>query len=125
MSSGANTEEGFTLLEMVCIIAIIAMMAAVLLPNIPHNTSRPRLEAYAVETASLLKADRTAAIRHRTQVATQIDGGARALRSAIDLRRNLGAVSDCRGPIRFEQRGRLDRIGFEPRARRIVRNIRQ
>ena len=81
MTSGSNAEEGFTLLEMVCIIAIIAMLAAVLLPNISRNTSRPRLEAYAVEAASLLKADRTAAIRQRVQVATQIDAGGRALRS--------------------------------------------
>jgi len=81
MTNGSNAEEGFTLLEMVCIIAIIAMLAAVLLPNISRNTSRPRLEAYAVEAASLLKADRTAAIRQRVQVATQIDAGGRALRS--------------------------------------------
>ena len=69
----SNAEEGFTLLEMVCILAVIAMVAAVVLPNISRNTSRPRLEAYAVETASLLKADRTAAIRHRGQVVTQVD----------------------------------------------------
>jgi len=81
MTSDPNAEEGFTLLEMVCIIAIIAMLAAVLLPNLSRNTSRPRLEAYAVEAASLLKADRTAAIRQRVQVATQIDAGGRALRS--------------------------------------------
>ena len=81
MTSGANAEEGFTLLEMVCIVAIIAMLAAVLLPNVPRNTSRPRLEAFAIEKASLLKADRTAAIRHRVLIATQIDAGARSLRS--------------------------------------------
>src|SRR4029077_5883294 len=51
MTSSSNGEDGFTLLEMVCILAIIAMLAAVLLPNIPRDTSRPRLEAYAVETA--------------------------------------------------------------------------
>jgi prepilin-type N-terminal cleavage/methylation domain-containing protein len=32
MTSGSNGEDGFTLLEMVCILAIIAMLAAVLLP---------------------------------------------------------------------------------------------
>ena len=81
MTSSSNAEEGFTLLEMVCILAVIAMVAAVVLPNISRNTSRPRLEAYAVETASLLKADRTAAIRHRGQVVTQVDAIARTLRS--------------------------------------------
>src|SRR5512137_3029522 len=81
MTRSSHAESGFTLLEMVCILAIIAMLAAVLLPNIPRNTSRPRLEAYAIETASLLKADRTAAIRRRVQIATQIDAGGRSLRS--------------------------------------------
>jgi general secretion pathway protein H len=81
MTNGAKAEAGFTLLEMVCVLAIIAMLAAVLLPNISRNTSRPRLEAYAVETASLLKADRTAAMRRRVQIATQIDPVARSLRS--------------------------------------------
>jgi general secretion pathway protein H len=81
MTNGARAEDGFTLLEMVCVIAIIAMLAAVLLPNISRGTSRPRLEAYAVETASLLKADRTAAIRRRVQIATQIDAATRSLRS--------------------------------------------
>ena len=81
MTSSSNAEEGFTLLEMVCILAVIAMMTAVVLPNISRNTSRPRLEAYAVETASLLKADRTAAIRHRGEVVTQVD--ARADRKSV------------------------------------------
>jgi general secretion pathway protein H len=52
-----RTQAGFTLLEMIAVIAMIAMLAAILLPRIPHATSGPRLEAYAMETASLLKAD--------------------------------------------------------------------
>src|ERR1700748_2852178 len=51
-------ERGFTLLEMVCVLAIVALLAAVLLPFIPHETSRARLEAYALQAASLLKAYR-------------------------------------------------------------------
>ncbi|WP_412771037.1 prepilin-type N-terminal cleavage/methylation domain-containing protein, partial [Ralstonia solanacearum] len=50
-------QRGFTLLEMVCVLAIIALLAAVLLPFIPHQTSRSRLQAYALQTATLLKAD--------------------------------------------------------------------
>ena len=61
-SDGARGQDGFTLLEMVCVVPIIAMLAAILLPSMPRGTSRPRLEAYALETAALLKADRTAAI---------------------------------------------------------------
>ena len=54
MNDGA--EGGFTLLEMVCVLAIIALLAAVLLPFIPRQTSRARLQAYALQTATLLKA---------------------------------------------------------------------
>ena len=74
-------ERGFTLLEIVCVLAIIALLAAVLLPFIPHQTSRSRLQAYALQAATLLKADRNAAIRDRTSVATVVDAQARAIRS--------------------------------------------
>jgi general secretion pathway protein H len=74
-------ERGFTLLEIVCVLAIIALLAAVLLPFIPHETSRSRLQAYALQAATLLKADRNAAIRNQTNVATVVDAQARAIRS--------------------------------------------
>ena len=60
---------------------IIAMMAGVLLPFIPRDTSRSRLQAYALQAASLLKADRNAAIRRGTDVATLVDAGTRSIRS--------------------------------------------
>jgi general secretion pathway protein H len=74
-------QRGFTLLEMVCVLAIIALLAAVLLPFIPHETSRSRLQAYALQTAALLKTDRNAAIRQQASVATLVDAEARAIRS--------------------------------------------
>ncbi len=79
MSDGS--ESGFTLLEMVCVLALIAMMAAVLLPFIPRDTSRSRLQAYALQTATLLKADRNAAIRRGVNVTTLVDTGSRSIRS--------------------------------------------
>jgi general secretion pathway protein H len=53
----------------------------VLLPLIPRQTSRSRLEAYAVQTATLLKADRSAAIRRRSDVATLVDATTRSIHS--------------------------------------------
>lgn len=76
-----DTEDGFTLLEVVCVVAIIAMMAAVLLPRMPMGTSRPRLEAYAIEIASLLKTDRNAAIRRRSSISTEVSTNRRFVRS--------------------------------------------
>jgi general secretion pathway protein H len=82
----AGEEDGFTLLEAVCVVAIIAILAAVLLPKIPRATSRPRLEAYAIETASLLKTDRSAAIRRQVQVATDVNAMSRLVRSGASGR---------------------------------------
>jgi general secretion pathway protein H len=70
-------EGGVVLLEIVCVLAIIGLLAAILLPAIPRATSRARLEAYAVQVASLVTLDRNAAIRRRTQVRTQVDAPSR------------------------------------------------
>ena len=77
----ASGEAGFTLLEMVCALAIVALLIAVALPALPRATSRPRLEAYAVEAAAVLIEDRNAAIRRGAPVATRLDGRAHAIRS--------------------------------------------
>jgi general secretion pathway protein H len=76
-----SSERGFTLLEMVCVLALIAMMAAVLLPYMPRHTSRSRLQGYVLQTAALLKEDRNAAIRRGTGVATLVDTQSRLIRS--------------------------------------------
>jgi general secretion pathway protein H len=74
-------ESGFTLLETICVLAIIAMLAAIALPAFPRGTSRTMLEAYALETAALLKADRNAAIRRGAAVATDLGSISRTIRS--------------------------------------------
>jgi general secretion pathway protein H len=86
MNRGAESEAGFTLLEMVCVIAIVAMLAAVLMPNLSRGTSRPRLEGYAIETAALLKSDRTAAMVRQTAVTARIDAPARLFRAGASDR---------------------------------------
>jgi general secretion pathway protein H len=74
-------EQGFTLIEVICTLAIISLLAAIVMPMLPRGTSRSRLESYAVETAALLKTDRNAAIRRRTQIVTDVNAPARAIRS--------------------------------------------
>jgi len=63
------------------VIAIVAILAAIVIPALPRGTSRARLEAYAVEAAAMLKADRNAAIRNRTQIVTEVDAPLRIIRS--------------------------------------------
>jgi general secretion pathway protein H len=81
LSDGQNREDGFTLLEVVCVIAILAILAAIAVPILPRGTSRARLESYAVAAASLLKADRAAALRRQTVIETNVDAASRLVRS--------------------------------------------
>lgn len=76
-------EQGFALIEMLCVLAIIGLLAAIILPAIPRATTRAKLESYAVQTAALLKADRNAALRRQVQVTTQIDAETRSIRSGV------------------------------------------
>ena len=74
-------EAGFTLIEAVAVLAIIALMSALALPRIPHATTRPMLEAYSMQVAALLKADRVAAVRRRVRVDTALSTADRSVTS--------------------------------------------
>lgn len=89
--------SGFTLLEIVAVTAIVAMLAAILLPLVPRGTSRQRLAAYAVEAAALLKSDRTAAVRRNAQINAQIDAPSRMIRSG-----STGRVLQIPGDVAFQ-----------------------
>lgn len=78
---GADPERGFALIEMLAVLAIIGLLAAIILPAVPRGTSRAKLESYAVEAAAILKSDRAAALRRRERVATLVDAPQRSVRS--------------------------------------------
>jgi general secretion pathway protein H len=69
------------LIEILCVLAIIGLLAAIILPAIPRATTRAKLESYAVQTAALLKGDRNAALRRQAQIATGVDAPSRSIRS--------------------------------------------
>jgi general secretion pathway protein H len=79
-------QAGFTLLEVVCVLAIIALLAGLILPAIPRGTSHARLGAYAVEAAAILEADRNAAMRRRVRTSTWLDATTRTIRSGATAR---------------------------------------
>jgi len=79
-------QDGFTLLEIICVLAIIGILATIALPAIPIGTSRPRIEGYALQTAALLKADHHAAQRERKEIATMVDAPSRTIRSGASNR---------------------------------------
>lgn len=105
-----DPRAGFTLLEIVCALAVVAALAALALPRLAPGTSRPRLEAYAVETAALLKSDRAAALRRGVAVATTVDAarrrivsgaGPRVVRLPGDVRVDTVLPRSCNGqPVR-------------------------
>ena len=108
-------QSGFTLLEMVCAIALIAIIAAILLPIAPRHTSRARLQAYALETATLLKSDRNAAIRAGADVSTLVDAPSRAIRSGATsqtVRIPDDVRFDALLPRTCQQRAVLSTISF-------------
>ena len=69
-AEGIRDTRGFALIEILCVLAIIGLLAAIILPAIPRSTTRAKLESYAVETAALLKSDRNSALRRQVRVAT-------------------------------------------------------
>ncbi|GLH76053.1 general secretion pathway protein GspH [Bradyrhizobium sp. SSBR45G] len=74
-------QRGFTLLEMVCVLAIVALLSSVALPFVPRQTSRPRLQAYALQAVTLLKSDRAASMRSGARIDTRIDISRRLIRA--------------------------------------------
>jgi general secretion pathway protein H len=115
--SPRDGEDGFTLLEIVCVMAIISILAALILPAIPRGTSRTRLEAFALQTAALLKTDRLAAMQRRVRVATELDPISRSIRSgatgnSIVLPRDVGF--DALLASRCNQRAAGRTIDFFP-----------
>ena len=110
-----HREQGFALIEMLCVLAIIGLLAAIILPAIPRATTRAKLESYAVQTAALLKADRNAALRRQVQVTTQVDAAARSIRSGATgryhpLARRCFAGCDAGIAVRGSKCRPIDRL---------------
>jgi general secretion pathway protein H len=103
------------LLEMVCVLAIIALIAAIALPRLAISTSQSRLEAYAFELATLLKADRNAALARGGSISAFVDARDRLVRSgsgADIVRVPDDVVFDALLPQRCNGRPALSTISF-------------
>ena len=74
-------DSGFTLLEMVCVVAVVGLLAAMAVPRPHAGTSRAGVEQLARRAASMLKVDRYAAVRARKTVTTNLNVRAREISS--------------------------------------------
>jgi general secretion pathway protein H len=99
-------DGGFTLLEAVCVMAIVAALAAIVTPRIPHGTSRPHFEAYATKAAAMLKWDRASSLMQQRRIATQLDVERGLIRSGAsgqmltfppDIRMTAVLAETCEG----------------------------
>jgi general secretion pathway protein H len=74
-------EAGFALIEAVCVLAIVGLLALLVLPAFPYATTQARLAGLAVDIAALLKGDRNAAIHSHAIVSALVDVDRRVVRS--------------------------------------------
>lgn len=80
-NAAASSQSGVVLLDIVIAMAVVALLAFLAMPTLPHHTTASRLEAYAGEVAAMLKLDRSAAARSGREVVTHVDIAARRISS--------------------------------------------
>jgi general secretion pathway protein H len=80
--SGCSSAAGFTLLEMLIVIAIIALATAVALPILARPSDGVRLQATARDLINALRLTRAMAIARNAEIALTIDVDKRTIASA-------------------------------------------
>src|SRR5262249_49052461 len=106
-SYGPAPVAGFTLIEMLVVITILALAASVAMPALTKPSDAVRLQASARAVINALRVSRAAAIAHNAEVTVVIDVQHRTIESAAVPRHSLG--SDIAAKITFaepERRGR-------------------
>ena len=112
-----SNQAGFTLVEILVVLAMIALAAAVAMPQALGSRQRLALEAAAIDIASEMKSARAAAIRTNTEQTLTIDTVSRRYtRDGWTEARTLpGQFTVALDTIRTEQTGSAaGRIRFYP-----------
>jgi general secretion pathway protein H len=74
-------DEGFSLIEMVAVLVLLALAAAAMLPAPRTHGSGPALKAFALETAAYLRLARTQAIAQNREAVVLFDFDSRTVRA--------------------------------------------
>lgn len=73
ISSAARGASGFALFELVLALAIVGLVAAVVMPRVARAPGAAELKSSAQQVATLLRADRNAALRKGADVVSRFD----------------------------------------------------
>jgi general secretion pathway protein H len=91
MTARASTTSGFSLIEMLAALAIVALATALVMPFALRPSDALRLDAGAQELVAALRLTRAAAIAHNTDAALTVDVERRTFESPAVPRRSLPA----------------------------------
>jgi len=118
-SAARRRDAGFALYELILALAILGLVAGVVFPRVARPPGPAQLNQKAQEIASLLRADRNAALRHEREVRVDIDIADRQIRSGaggrvvvipgdvdVDLVQSSREARAGGGGIRFRPDGR-------------------
>jgi general secretion pathway protein H len=77
MAGAGGAEEGWSLIELLVVLAILALVAAIALPGAQMPGQGPSLRLVAADIAARLRAARSLAIAEQREVAFAFDSGTR------------------------------------------------
>jgi general secretion pathway protein H len=83
MPVGDRSQAGFTLLEMLVVLAILALVTTVAMPLLHRPSDTVRLKSTAQEFVAALRATRAAAILHNSEATLVIDVSERKFASPV------------------------------------------
>ena len=99
--SGRQTEAGFTLLEMLIVIAIVALAAAVAMPALTRPSDGLRLQTTARDLINAMRLTRAMAIARNAETTLAIDVDKRTITSAAI--RTQSFAPDIAAKVTFAQ----------------------
>jgi general secretion pathway protein H len=91
VAASGSTTSGFSLIEMLAALAIVALAAALVMPSALRPSDALRLDAAAQDLVSALRVTRAAAIAHNVDAALTVDVERRTFQSAAVPARALPA----------------------------------
>jgi general secretion pathway protein H len=109
--AGAS-RSGFTLLEMLVVLTILALIATVALPNLMHPSDRRRLDAAAQGLLGAIRLTRATAITRNAEMALEIDVDRRTYYSPAVRARSFGPDMVVRLTVAGPKQSTASRGGF-------------